>query len=141
MFSRPVSLRPARGAFLAIAAAALLLAACSSSGNSAPSAAAGSCTKADASGVVKLSAKNIAFDATCIEVPAGKAFTIEFTNSDTAPHDVAVYNDSGKSTEIFRGDPVDPGKSTTYNVPALDAGEHYFECTIHPNMNGKITAS
>ncbi len=134
-------MRPVRGTLLALAASALLLAACSSGSSSSPSSsAAATCATADASGAVTLSAKNIAFDASCIQVPAGKAFTITFTNNDTAPHDVAIYNDSGKSTEIFRGDPVDPGKSTTYNVPALQAGEHYFECTIHPNMNGKVVA-
>lgn len=137
-----VSLRPARGAFLAIAAAALLLAACSAgtTTTSSSSAATTDCTKA-VDGVVKMSAANIAFDTGCIEVPAGEAFTIEFTNKDTAPHDVAIYNDSGKSTAIFTGDPVsEQNKTVSYKVPALDAGEHYFECTIHPNMNGKVVA-
>lgn len=124
-----------------MAASALLLAACST-GNTTSSSSASTtdCTKA-VDGVVKMSAENLAFDTGCIEVPAGKAFTIEFTNKDTAPHDVAVFNDSGMSTEIFRGDPVnEQNKTVSYQVPALDAGEHYFECTIHPNMNGKVVA-
>jgi plastocyanin len=136
-----VSLRPVRGALLAIAASALLLAACSAGNTTSSSGAATTdCTKA-VDGVVKMSAENIAFDTGCIEVPAGEAFTIEFTNKDTAPHDVAIYNDSGKSTAIFTGDPVsEQNKTVSYAVPALDAGEHYFECTIHPNMNGKVVA-
>jgi plastocyanin len=129
-----------RGALLALAASALVLAACSSGNTttSTASAATTACTKADASGVVKISAKNIAFDTNCIEVTAGQAFKIEFTNSDTAPHDVAIFNDSSKSTEIFTGDVVESNKTVTYDVPALEAGEHYFECTIHPAMNGKV---
>lgn len=88
-----------------------------------------------------MSAENIAFDTDCIEVPAGEAFTIEFTNKDTAPHDVAIYNDSSKRTALFTGDAVtEQNKTVSYAVPALDAGEHYFECTIHPNMNGKVIA-
>lgn len=133
-------MRPLKGAILAIAAM-LVLAACSSGGSSSPSAAAATCAKPDADGVVKISAQNISFDTDCIEVPAGQAFKIEFTNNDTVPHDVAVYNDSSKSTEIMKGDIIDGGKSATYDVPALEAGEHYFECTVHPTMNGKVTAS
>ena len=132
-----------KGAFLAASMAALL-AACSGTGSSPSASAAGSgsadCTKA-VDGVVKMSAQNITFDTNCIEVPAGTAFKIEFTNNDSAPHDVAIYNDDSKATELFRGEPVsEQGKTMTYDVPALDAGEHYFECTIHPMMNGKVVA-
>jgi plastocyanin len=131
-----------KGVILSIAAM-LVLAACSSSGSSSPSAsaAAASCAKPDANGIVKISAQNISFDTNCIEVPAGQAFKIEFSNNDNVPHDVAIYNDSSKSTEIMKGDIIDGGKTATYEVPALEAGEHYFECTVHPNMNGKVTAS
>lgn len=143
MFHSLASLRPMRGTIVALAASALLLAACSSGGSPSSSASAGtaSCTKPDANGVVKMSAENIAFDTSCIEVPAGQAFKIEFTNKDTAPHDVAIWDSSSKGTNIFTGDPVsEQNKTVTYDVPALDAGEHYFECTIHPNMNGKVVA-
>jgi plastocyanin len=131
-----------KGVILSIAAM-LVLAACSSSGSSSPSAsaAAASCAKPDANGIVKISAQNISFDTNCVEVPAGQAFKIEFSNNDNVPHDVAIYNDSSKSTEIMKGDIIDGGKTATYEVPALEAGEHYFECTVHPNMNGKVTAS
>ncbi len=134
--------RPARGVFLSLVASALLLAACSS-GNSTNSSApaAADCAKPDANGVVQLSAQNIAFSASCINVTAGTAFKIEFSNKDTVPHDVAIFSDSSKGTSLFTGDIIDGGKSVTYDVPALTAGEHYFECTVHPNMNGKVTAS
>lgn len=142
MFPRLALLRPMRGAFLSLAASALLLAACSGGGNTTSTASAGaaSCVKPDANGVVKMSAENIAFNTSCIEVPAGTAFKIEFDNKDTAPHDVAVWDSSSKGKNLFTGDVVQPGAKTTYDVPALDAGEHYFECTIHPNMNGKVVA-
>ena len=138
----PGSLRPVKGAFLAVSMAALL-AACSGTGSSPSATAAGSgaaaCTKA-VDGVVKLSAQNVTFDTNCIEVPAGTAFKIEFTNNDSPPHDVAIYNDDSKATELFKGDVVEQGKTVTYDVPALDAGEHFFECTIHPTMSGKVVA-
>jgi plastocyanin len=145
LFRLSDSVRRARVGLVAVAVAAVL-AACSG-GGSAPSASAGgsastaSCTTPDANGVVKLSAKDISFDTNCIQVPAGEKFTIEFTNNDSTPHDVAIYNDNSKATELFRGDPVsEQGKTVTYEVPALEAGEHYFECTIHPMMNGKVVA-
>jgi plastocyanin len=131
-----------KGVILSLAASMLLLAACSSGGSSSPSAsAAASCAKPDANGVVKVSAQNIAFDTNCIEVTAGQAFKIEFSNNDNVPHDIAIFSDSSKSKSLFTGDIIDGGKSVTYDVPALEAGEHYFECTVHPNMNGKVTAS
>ena len=140
LFSR--SARPRKGLFITLAASMLLLAACSSGGGSASASAsaAASCVKPDASGVVKVSAKEMAFDTSCIEVPADTAFKIEFNNQDSIPHDIGVYTDSGKSEELFRGDVVQGPKTVTYDVPALKAGEHYFECTIHPSMNGKIVA-
>ena len=129
-----------RARFLSVlAVTGLLLAACSSTAS--PSADAGvDCVEADDSGVVTLTAANIAFSTACIEVPAGEAFTIEFANNDSAPHDVAIFNDDSKATELFKGDVIEGGQSTTYEVPALEAGDHYFECTIHTNMNGVVRA-
>ena len=139
----PGSRRPARGVFLSLVASALLLAACSSGGSSSATTAAGGgdCAKADANGVVQISAESIAFSNSCISVPAGTAFKIEFNNKDSVPHDVAIFSDSSKGTSLFEGEIIDGGKSVTYDVPALDAGDYYFECTVHPNMNGKVTAA
>lgn len=130
-----------RARFLSVlAVTGLLLAACSSTTSpSASTGGAADCVAAE-NGVVTLTAENIAFSAACIEVPAGEAFTIEFANNDSAPHDVAIYEDDSKATELFKGDVVDADQSATYEVPALEAGEHFFECTIHTNMKGVIRA-
>ena len=115
-----------------------LLAACS--GTTATPSTSVACLKADADNVVHLSAQNIAFSAPCIEVAADQPITIEFNNADSAPHDVAVYQDATKATEVFKGDVADAGQSKTYDVPALAAGDHFFECTIHTAMNGTLRA-
>ena len=41
-----------------------------------------------------VSAQNFAFDKSCYAVRAGKPFTIDFDNKDTAPHNFAIYVDS-----------------------------------------------
>ncbi len=98
------------------------------------------CQRADASNVVQLSATNVTFSAPCLEVTADAPIKIQFTNKDTVPHDVAVYQDASKATEVSRGDVADAGQSKTYDVPALAVGDHFFVCTIHSNMTGILRA-
>jgi plastocyanin len=127
-----------RARFLPALALVAALAACS--GTAATPSEELNCIQADADNVVQLTAENIAFSAECIEVAAGEPITIEFENSDGSPHDIAIYTDSTKATEEFKGDVVDAGQAATYDVPALGAGDHFFLCTIHPNMTGTIRA-
>ena len=91
-------------------------------------------------GVITMSAQNLEFSAPCMVANAGEAFTIHFTNDDTQPHNVAVYQDTTKANEIMRGDIVSTqGTSDDYEVDALDAGQYYFDCTVHPaDMNGVL---
>lgn len=120
----------------------LALAACS--GGSEPSATAGAaggdCAAADADNNITMSAENLAFSASCIEVPADTAFTITFENKEDVPHNIAIFTDDSKSDDLFKGEIV-TATSVTYNVPALPAGEYYFDCEVHPDMNGSVTAS
>ncbi len=115
-----------------------LLAACGG-GTATPSTSV-ACVKADAHNGVQLSAQNIAFSVPCIEVTAGAPITIDFNNSDSVPHDVAVYQDATKATQVFKADVAEAGQSKTYDVPALAAGDHFFVCTIHGNMTGTLRA-
>ena len=87
-------------------------------------------------------AKNNLFDQTCLAAPAGKPFTIAFDNQDAGiPHNVAIYTDDSATTSLFVGELVTgPGK-TTYKVPALDAGNYFFRCDVHPaSMFGTFVA-
>ena len=69
-------------------------------------------------------------------MPAGEDFCIEFTNNDAVPHDVGIVE-----TE-FNGDDVQPGESITYVIPAMDAGDYTFYCTLHPTqMTGDLTVT
>ena len=88
--------------------------------------------------VVKLSAENIRYDLKALTVPAGASFTIEFTNKDSVPHNVGIYQGN---TEVFRGDPVNGAGTISYVVPALAAGDYKFICDYHPvpAMSGTLT--
>jgi heme/copper-type cytochrome/quinol oxidase subunit 2 len=77
--------------------------------------------------------ESLRFDTQEIQAPAGEDFCIEFTNNDVAVHDIGIQ-------EIeFNGDDVEPGDTITYLIPAMEAGEYTFYCTIHPTMTGALT--
>jgi plastocyanin len=137
---RSVSRRPARAL---TAVLALLLVACSGatvtplpSGAEPPA----DCARVDADGVITLSADDLLFSAPCMVAKAGEAFTIHFTNNESQPHNVALYEDSTKANEIMRGEIITgPNEVINYDVEALDAGQYYFDCTVHPaEMNGAL---
>jgi plastocyanin len=90
-------------------------------------------------GVLTVTADSLAFDTGCLALPAGEAVTIRLVNAeDVEPHNVAIYTDPSGSTQLFGGDIVDGGESIDYQIPALEAGTYYFDCTIHPAMNGSV---
>lgn len=93
------------------------------------------CARADADGVIALSADQLAFSAPCMVAPAGVAFVVRFTNNDSEPHNVAIYKDRSKETSITVGDTITgPDKTVDYPVDALTAGDYYFDCSVHPTM-------
>jgi cytochrome c oxidase subunit 2 len=87
-----------------------------------------------------LSALNIAFEQTTLEVPADTPFKIAFENKDAGtPHNVEIKDAAGAS--LFKGEIFSGVDTRTYDVPALGAGTYPFNCTVHPNMTGTITAN
>lgn len=127
------------GALSLILALFTLLAACSTPADSGGDGGdnAGGGTVAVVDGVVLLTAEDLAFDASVIQASAGAAFTISFTNNDSAPHNVSVYTEEG-GEQIATSDPINQGETLEVEVPAQDAGEYFFMCDIHPDMNGTI---
>jgi len=91
-------------------------------------------------GAVMVMAADMAFDASTIEATAGEAFVITFMNNDSAPHNISVYEEEGGEA-IVEGAVIEGDQQTEVEVPALDAGEYYFQCDVHPNMNGTVAAS
>jgi cytochrome c oxidase subunit 2 len=90
----------------------------------------------DCATTIELSAQDIQFSTDAIEAPAGEDFCIQFTNNDEVPHDVGIVETD------FNGDDVPPGETIVYHVPAMDAGDYKFYCTLHPQaMTGVLTIS
>jgi len=86
---------------------------------------------------VNITAQDIAFDTETITVPAGANVTMVFNNMDSVPHNVAIYDSSLRSEEIFVGDIITGPAEITYNFTApSEPGTYYFQCDVHPSMNG-----
>jgi plastocyanin len=86
---------------------------------------------------VTVTSVDMAFDPGTVSAPAGEAFTLALVNRDSMPHNIAIYTDSSRSEKLFEGEMVTNG-TLVYDIPALDAGEYFFDCSLHPNMTGTL---
>ena len=77
------------------------------------------------------------FDQSTITLTAGEATTMLFVNEDSMPHNVAIYTDSSASEVLFEGDMV-TDDTIVYEIPAMEPGEYFFRCDLHPDMTGTI---
>jgi hypothetical protein len=80
----------------------------------------------------------------CLSTAADAPFTVTLHN-DVQPegvtfnHTFSIYPDSSSTDELFYGDLVYAGESSTYHVPPLAAGVYVFKCDIHPQtMTGVL---
>lgn len=87
---------------------------------------------------VRIKAEGSKFDKSSIAVTAGARIAIIFTNRDAVPHNVAIYDSKARERQIFVGDIFSgPDKTSTYRFAApSQPGTYYFQCDIHPAMNG-----
>lgn len=83
------------------------------------------------------------FDTDCIAAPAGEEFTIDFDNQDTGvPHNVATYADESAAQEFFVGEIITAPDQIVYEPDPVDEpGNYYFQCDVHPNMNGTFSVA
>jgi plastocyanin len=88
-------------------------------------------------GTVEISAADLEFDVTTIEAPAGEDFTITLVNEDSAPHNISIFAEVGG--QVLATGPVgEAGATVTTEVTALEPGTYYFQCDLHPEMNGTL---
>jgi plastocyanin len=89
-----------------------------------------------------IAANNLAFDTDCLAAPVGEPFTIEFDNQEAQAHNVALYQAPPPSTTFFQGEIVTGPTTTTYEVDPIDQeGNFYFQCDVHPQMNGTFVVA
>jgi len=90
-------------------------------------------------GGITLVAQGLQFDTKVLNLPPVAPITITFDNRDAGtPHNLAIYSDPQKSKILFQGDPVVGPTSAPYQIPPLQPGTYYFQCDIHPTMNGSV---
>jgi len=93
-------------------------------------------------GFVTVVAQGIAFtEGGCIQATAGEAFSIEFDNRDEGTqHNVEIFSGEEPTGDtVFQGDLVTGPNQVVFDVPALDAGTHAFNCVVHPTtMIGSV---
>ncbi|HUG46912.1 MAG TPA: hypothetical protein VMP67_00715 [Candidatus Limnocylindria bacterium] len=80
----------------------------------------------------------VSYETDTLVVPCCRDFELIFHNEhDGVPHDVDISDDAGGTT-LFDGEIITGPDEITYSVPALDEGDYYFFCSVHPNMNGTV---
>ncbi len=91
---------------------------------------------------VQVVAANIAFDTDTIELPADAPSTITFDNQDAGvQHNISIYSDASLGQAFFQGDLVTGPDTVEYPIPPEPAGEYYFQCDVHPTMNGTVVVA
>ena len=89
--------------------------------------------------VLRVAAANIAFNPTTLDdAPAGAA--VRDRVRQPGRRDPAQRGDQGPAggASVFTGEIFNGAATRTYNVPALEAGDYTFVCSVHPNMTGTL---
>ena len=84
-----------------------------------------------------VTAEGNAFTSNTITIAGGEPTTVFFENLDGQPHNIAIYVDDSASDSLFVGDVITQG-TITYEIPALERGEYFFRCDLHPAMTGTV---
>jgi plastocyanin len=76
-----------------------------------------------------------AFDPLTLEAPSHTLVTVDFTNVSALEHNlVFIAPITARTREI-----VEPGQSESIQFQTPGAGEYRFVCTIHEEMNGRLS--
>jgi plastocyanin len=97
--------------------------------------------EASAQGANSVSAQNVQFDTDSIELTAGEETTLTFVNDDSSAtqHNISIYETEAAEDNLFEGQVIPGGQEVQYDIPPLEKGEFYFQCDVHPSMNGTVT--
>ena len=94
-------------------------------------------TTAGGSVELEVEAESFAFDESTYTVPAGANVDLKFKNRDEGvPHTFTIYQSEDAQEQIFDTGQVTGDAEEEFQFQAPDAGTYYFQCDVHPNMNG-----
>jgi cytochrome c oxidase subunit 2 len=90
----------------------------------------------------QIAADKIAFDKPCLTARAGRPFTLAFNNKEPVPHNVSIFKGADANSGVaFVGETFNGPRTVQYQVPALEAGRHFYRCDVHPTaMTGTLVA-
>jgi plastocyanin len=98
-----------------------------------------------ASATASIAAAGVEFNTDTLSFPANTPVVLTFDNQDdvntTGPHNVSIYADDTLADNLFTGDLVNGPATVDYQVPALQPGEYYFQCDVHPTMTGTVSVT
>ena len=90
---------------------------------------------------VTVRAKSVAFDTRELVVTAAQPVTIQLENEDAGIlHNIAVYRNAEVSALVARGQLFDGPNTRQYRFDGFPTGTYYFQCDLHPSMNGTLVA-
>lgn len=85
---------------------------------------------------LELVAENVQFDTDMLTAAAGAEVSLTLDNRDTVPHSFELYESEGEE-ELFSGESFSGPGSLTYQFDSpAEPGTYYFQCGVHPAMNG-----
>lgn len=95
----------------------------------------------DGKPVLDIVAQGSTFDPECLVAPAAGPFTINYDNKDPFVHNIVIATDEAaiSTNPIFKGPDVLGPDQVAIDVPAIDSGDYFFQCTYHPTtMTGTL---
>ncbi|GIU96712.1 MAG: hypothetical protein KatS3mg013_0515 [Actinomycetota bacterium] len=85
----------------------------------------------DGKPILEIVSSGTTFTSSCLVAPADEPFTITYENPEPILHNIAVYVEQGG--DLIAGTEPQTGPVTQeLDVPALEAGEYFFQCDVHP---------
>jgi len=88
-------------------------------------------------------AANVAFDVNELTLEANTENLVTLQNQDSQPHNISIYETAEDglafADPLFLGETIPGGETIDYTIAGPRPGDYYFQCDVHPNMNGDVT--
>lgn len=90
---------------------------------------------------VTVAAQNVAFVQNHVVIPSDQEVEFKFANEDAGiPHNVDITKEKGNAGTSVAKSEVFPGVATRSFKVNVPAGNYFYVCDVHPNMQGTLEA-